>query len=452
LGDGPAREVVVVGAGAAGTFAAIAARGAVDSRGARAAAPADAPRVLLRDGRDPPGRKILVSGGGRCNAGPTRVSERDFVSDAPPVVRTLLAGFPPSSVQAFFRALGIEFLEEPGGKWFPRSGGARGVRDTLLRAASEAGVETDFRAPVASVERVGDRWQVDGAPAERVIVATGGLSVPSTGSDGFGLALARRLGHAVVEPVPALAPLWCEVPAALAGVTLPAIVTASDADGRVLRRAAGALLFTHRGVTGPAAFDVSGVVARRLAEKRAVRVHFDFWTLAAPDGPWSRFLGLPKPPGVCLPDAPAPSDAAAVERALLDATAESPRLAAGSVLARRLPRRLVDLLVPAAATSLANLSREDRRAAARAVAAYEPALLGAGGFDRAEVTEGGVPLRELDRRTLESRLAPGLHFCGEVCNATGRLGGFNFQWAWASGLAAGRGAAAATRVRGPEGA
>jgi predicted flavoprotein YhiN len=433
--------VVVVGAGAAGTFAALAARGAVDSRGSRAPARADAPRVLLRDGKDPPGRKILVSGGGRCNAGPTSVTERDFVSDAPQMVRTLLAGFPPSSVQSFFRALGIEFLEEPGGKWFPRSGGARGVRDALLRAAAEAGVETDFRAPVGSVEREGPHWLVDGVPCRRVILATGGLSVPSTGSDGFGLALARRLGHALVAPVPALAPLWCEVPAALAGVTLPAVVTASDAEGRVLRRAAGALLFTHRGVTGPAAFDVSGVVARRLSENLPVRVRFDFWSLAAPDGPWSRFLGLPKPPGVCLPESPAPADPADVDRALLDATKENPRLAMGSVLARRLPRRLVDLLVPSAGTPLATLSRDDRRAAARAVSAYEPRLLGAGGFDRAEVTEGGVPLRELDRRTLESRLAPGLHFCGEVCNATGRLGGFNFQWAWASALAAGRGAA-----------
>jgi predicted flavoprotein YhiN len=136
-----------------------------------------------------------------------------------------------------------------------------------------------------------------------------------------------------------------------------------------------------------------------------------------------------------------------VEEHLLAAARRDPGALLGAVLAERLPRRLVEALVPAAAVPLSRLAREARRAAAAAVAALDLRVSGTGGFDRAEVTAGGVPLRELDRRTLESRKAPGLHFCGEVCHATGRLGGFNFQWAMTSGHAAGSAAGKSVSAR-----
>ena len=404
----------MIGAGAAGIFAALAAR---NSPGR--------PSVTLFDTKPEPGRKILVSGGGRCNVTNVAVTDRDFDTDAPAVVRGVLAAFPVAKVRAFFEERGVALVEEPIGKLFPREGGAKAVLGALMAALDEAGVEKAFGEEIGDVRALG---------ARRVVIATGGKSIPQTGSTGFGYDLARSLGHEVVEPVPALTPLRGTTPDGLAGVTVPAILTVEERDGRVARRAAGSLLFTHGGVSGPAALDAS------LSWRPGRRVRADFWTLADPDGPFGPWLGAPQLPGSCLPSSPPPTDAAAVEKHLL---AQDAGQFLGSVLGRRLPRRLVEVLAPAWQTPLARLPREDRRAAAESVAGLDLGVTGVLGFDKAEVTAGGVPLRELDRRTLESRKAPGVFFCGEVCHATGRLGGFNFQWAFASGDAAGRGAGAA---------
>jgi hypothetical protein len=396
--------------------------------------------VVLLDSMESPGRKILVSGGGRCNVTNATVTDRDFDTDAPAVVRGVLAGFPVAAVRAFFEDRGVPLVEEPLGKLFPAEGGAKAVLAALLGALEAAGVARSFGTEVGPVERAGDGWRAGDLLARRLVVATGGRSVPRTGSTGFGYGLASSLGHEVVEPVPALAALRGAVPAVHAGTTVPAILTVEDPDGRVLRRAAGSLLFTHEGVSGPAALDASVAVARALRGGMPFRVRADFWTLSDPGGPFAPFLGLPKPPGACLDECPPPTTAHAVDREILAAVRGSPASTLGEFLAARLPRRLVEALVPAARTPLARLSREDRRAAAEAVAGLDLRIRGTDGFERAEVTAGGVPLRELDRRTLESRRAPGIHFCGEVCHATGRLGGFNFQWAWSSGFAAGHGA------------
>ncbi len=441
-------DIAVVGAGAAGIFAALAARGALDGRGGFAAPPGGAPSVVLLDSKEKTGRKILISGGGRCNATNVSVTDRDFDSDAPHVVRGLLAGFPVESVRRFFADRGVSLVEEPIGKLFPREGGAKGVLGALLGAVDAAGVERVFGAEAKEIAADGDGWRVDGGRFRRVVIATGGKSIPATGSTGFGYALAASLGHAVVEPVPALAALRAGTPESLAGTTLPAILTVADREGRVLRRAAGSLLFTHRGVSGPAALDASLGVARAAAAGNPFAVRADLWTLADPSGPYGPYLSLPKVPGSCLADGPRPAEPHAVGRFLLEAGRRDPRICLGALLAERLPRRLVETLVPAHARPMGKVTREERRAAAEAVAALDLGVTGTDGFERAEVTAGGVPLRELDRRTLESRLAPGLHFCGEVCHATGRLGGFNFQWAWSSGFAAGRGAAAMAQVAG----
>jgi predicted flavoprotein YhiN len=438
--DPPAMEgadVVVVGAGAAGLLAALAARGALSSRGAFAV-PRGGPRVLLLDGQAEPGRKILISGGGRCNVTNASVRERDFDTDAPAVVRTALREFPPSSIVAFLDGRGVPLFEEPLGKVFPRSGRARDVLEALQGAVREAGVACAFGREVADVRPAGDGgWTVEGpgfaVRAPRVIVATGGRSVPATGSRGFGYELARRLGHDLEPPVPALAALVGVVGPEFAGVTVPAILSVLEPSGRVRARAAGSLLFTHRGVSGPAALDVSGAVERAAARAEAVRVEADLWTLADPGGPFGPFLGG-KLPGACLPDAPRARGAEQVEAAL---SAGSGRERVGDVLLRRLPRRVVLAGAGDPDLPLARLGREERRRIARAVGALDLRVRGTGGFARAEVTAGGVRLRELERRTFESSLAPGIHFCGEVCHATGRLGGFNFQWAWSSGFLAG---------------
>lgn len=435
-------DVVVVGAGAAGLFAALAARGAL-TRDGDVVRPSDAsPRVLLVDGQAQPGRKILVSGGGRCNVTNAVVTQHDYVTSSPTLVRNLLRAVGVEHTRAVFAALGVALKEEPLGKLFPVSDRARDVLEALLTACRQAGVATRFGTPVRRVAPRDDgSWEVDGVVARRVVVATGGRSVPATGSTGFGLDLAASLGHDLVPTVPALAPLHGRSDAELAGVTVPVVLRVVDAtDGRERRRAAGSLLLTHRGATGPAALDVSEEVERAAADGRAVRVVADVWGLADPDGPFAEHLDAPKLPGCCLADPPAAAVVGDVDRDLRDRADRDPRATLVSALGDRLPRRLARAVATGSDVALGQLPRGDRRSVARRLAAWDLHVTGTGGYAKAEVTAGGVRLDELDRTTLASRRAPGLHLCGEMCDVTGRLGGFNFQWAWSSGATAGWGA------------
>ncbi len=431
-------DVAVIGAGAAGLLAALAARGAVAEDGSLLG-PDDGPSVVLLDGQQRPGKKILISGGGRCNVTNASVTDTDFDSQHPHLVRGVLRGFPVTSVRHLFAGLGVQLAEEPLGKLFPRQGRAKGILSALLGAVEGAGVKTRFGTRVGALEQDADAWQVtNDLIADRVVISTGGLSVPETGSDGFGLALARRLGHTIVPTVPALAPLLGSTPDSLAGLTTVAILRVVDEQGRVQRHATGGLLFTHRGVSGPAALDVSVAVERARSEDLPFRVLADLWTAADPGGAFAPYRSLGKPPGACLPDPPPATEPAAMERTLMEA-AKRGGGTLGSFLERRLPRRFVRTMVAAHEKPLAQLTRGERRDAAVAVCALDLGVTGSEGYRKAEVTSGGVPLRDLDRRSLESRLAAGIHFCGEVCDATGRLGGFNFQWAWSSGFAVGSG-------------
>jgi predicted Rossmann fold flavoprotein len=454
-------DVAIVGAGAAGMMAALAARGAITREGTPAAPEPGSRRVLLIDAATKLGLKILVSGGGRCNVTNERVTEADFDTDVPHVVRGLLAAFPASSIAAFLTALGVPLYAEPLGKLFPTTDRADDVVDALLRSVADAGIELVTGSPVEAITKSGDRsWVValaDGraARAPRVIVATGGKSLPKTGSTGFGFELARRLGHTLDPVLPALAPVRLEpegVLDGLAGVTVPALLTLAPRDTspeqvrgarfRPIARAAGSMLVTHQGISGPAALDVSGACALALARAQEVSLFADFWTLVRDESPWVGWRDAAKQPGACLPpeDAPRPVD---FDDFLRDAreTFHDGRRGVAVALAKRLPRSLVDALVR---TTGINLAREARtitehewRKIHVALTHADLRLAGTDGYDKAEVTRGGVPLAELHRTTLESRLHAGLHFCGEVVNATGRLGGFNFQWAWSSGFAAG---------------
>jgi predicted Rossmann fold flavoprotein len=247
-----------------------------------------------------------------------------------------------------------------------------------------------------------------------VIVATGGLSVPTTGSDGFGLALARRLGHTVNETYPALTPLTATPPvhAHLAGVSLEVRLEAPLAKGRAATH--GGFLFTHRGYSGPAVLDISHHAVRARAARQQQRILAQ-WT---------------------------EHDAAAWD-AMLRASRSG---TVGSLLRRHLPGRLADTLIAEAGVpderTLATLRREERRALVDMLARYPLPWTGDEGYRKAEVTGGGVALGEVDPGTLESRLHSGLFLCGELLDAFGPIGGYNFLWGWATGRAAGRGAAA----------
>jgi predicted Rossmann fold flavoprotein len=463
----PDADVVVVGAGAAGLMAALAARRALTREGRPCAPAAGAPSVLLLDASPRIGLKILVSGGGRCNVTNERVTDADFDSDAPHVVRGLLAAFPAASIAEYLAARGVPLYAEPLGKLFPTSDRAEDVLDSLLGAIAEAGIRLVAGTPVEDVSPApGGRWAVaagaSSTTAARVIVATGGKSLPKTGSTGFGFDLARRLGHSLDTPLAALTPVTLRpggVLDGLAGITVPAVLnlvpagTSPDqlagARFRPIARAGGSLLVTHQGVSGPAALDVSGACGLALARSQKVALLGDFWTLVREDSPWLEWRDAAKQPGACLPPADAPRPVA-FDDFMDDAktTFQDGRRSIGVALAKHLPRSLIDALVRTTGVKPAREARtitelEWHRIHA-ALTHADLGLAGCAGYDKAEVTRGGVPLAELHRTTLESRRHPGLHFCGEVVNVTGRLGGFNFQWAWSSGFAAGSAAAAAS--------
>ena len=402
------RRIAVLGAGAAGSMAAIFAAGA------------GVETLLLERTRDG-GRKILISGGGRCNILPAHVDETRFVTDSSPhTLRNILRSWPLAEQVDFFeRELGLPLVEEPEtAKLFPVSNRARDVRDGLLALAARRGVRFMPETRVTGLRPNGPGWLVEherGAPieADAVVVATGGLSVPTTGSDGAGLAMLAALGHTIHPTYAALTPVVAEpaVFGSLSGISLPVAVTARH--GRRVASSSGGFLFTHRGYSGPAILDVSHVVVRARADgDRDARLQVR-WT---------------------------PLDEAAWETALRPAGTRT----VASALRRELPERLADALADRAGVEpsrpLAQLRRAERLRLIDLLVRADLPWTGDEGYRKAEVTGGGVSLGEVHPRSLESRRHPGLYLCGEVLDAFGPIGGYNFLWAWATGRAAGLGA------------
>jgi hypothetical protein len=407
-------DIVVVGAGAAGCMAAIHAARTLRALGR----PEDV--VLLERTRDG-GRKILISGGGRCNILPGVVDEARFVTDSSSAtLRNMLRAWPHREQVRFFNeemGLGLA-LEAASGKLFPRSNRARDVRDGLLHLARAAGVQVMFEACVSDIAPQDDGWRVEVAGhaprrARAVVLATGGLSVPSTGSDGTGLRLAAQAGHVLHETYPALTPLTTDDArhTALAGISTTVTLRTATTGRRW--ETTGGFLFTHRGYSGPAVLDISHL-AVRSQEGSAPQEILVQWT-AMDEAAWHAVL------------------------------AASGTAQLGTVLERELPDRLAAMILAAAGVDRAVTGAQLRRdARTRLVAALTRMPLrwsGNEGYRKAEVTGGGVALSEVDPRTLESRRAPGLFLCGEMLDAFGPIGGYNFLWAWATGRAAGLGAA-----------
>ena len=385
-------------------------------------------RVLLLERTKDGGRKILISGGGRCNILPARLDETRFVTDSSPhTLRNILRSWPLMEQIAFFeRELGLTLVEETeSGKLFPSSNRARDVRDGLLSLAKRRGVEFRPDTLVTGFTPDSGRWKVEiegGLPlvADAVVVATGGLSVPATGSDGRGLAVLKQLGHTMHPTYAALTPLTADPApyAVLSGVSLPVTITAKG--GTRSASATGGFLFTHRGYSGPSVLDVSHVLVRARVESAAGGRLTVRWTPMG-DKEWEAAL---KPAGT---------------------------RSVGAVVRRQLPDRLADALMAVArvdsATTLAQLRREDRRTLIDTLVRGELPWSGDEGYKKAEVTGGGVSLAEVNPRTMESRRHPGLFLAGEALDAFGPIGGYNFYWAWATGKAAGIGAATTTAGR-----
>lgn len=395
-------KTLVIGAGAAGLTASYWAAQAGAS-------------VRVLEGEPAAGRKILISGGGRCNLLPAAASDTDFdTAGSRNVLRRLLRTWPLPAVRQFFEEeLGIALRKEPDGKLFPVSGHAQEVRDALVQSCVQAGVQFDYGAKVASIERVEAGWRAqarDGREfsADRLVLAAGGQSAPRTGSDGSGFALAASVGHEPLPPYPALVPLSSndEELQGLAGLSLP-IAWRAVINGKTAAEGTRDLLFTHRGFSGPAVLDMSHYFTRDGAE---LRVN---WSTETRDR-------------------------------LRQRLAESGNRPLTATIAKLIPRRLASLLAKRAGlvepTSGANLRREARERLLDLLTDFSLPVTGHAGWSVAEVTGGGVQLGEVDPSTLESRSAPGLFFCGELLDVIGRIGGHNFLWAWISGRLAGQSA------------
>jgi predicted Rossmann fold flavoprotein len=409
----PDRDIAVVGAGAAGLMAAIFA-----AREGR--------RVVALDGATKIGAKILISGGGRCNVTHEVVTPDDFSATNRNLLAKVLRSFDVEETVAFFRAIGVELRSEETRKLFPVTDRAATVLDALVREAARVGAEVRTGFRVERVESAGERGFVvhsstESIGARRVILATGGRSIPKTGSDGHGYSIAESFGHTILPTFPALVPLLVEGDhwlKSLKGASAEVDLTLTGANGRVVRRVRGSMLFAHFGISGPAALDMSRhwIASRAAGEPVELAVSF-------------------------LPG----ESHDAVESWILDEGAARPRASVSRLLRARLTERLVDAVLASEAqvepsTALGRLTKAQRRAVIRALLATPLPVTGDRGFAFAEVTAGGVPLTEVDVRTMASRCQAGLHLCGEILDVDGRIGGFNFQWAWASGRLAGIGA------------
>jgi hypothetical protein len=398
-------DVLVVGGGPAGMMAAHHAA----QRGAE---------VALVDSRPVPGEKILLSGGGRCNVLPMTVDPQLYAtSSSPNVLRKIVLSWRLDEVRDFLEnTIRLRLIDQKRtGKVFPATGGGEEVRSRFLSALRRSGVRVLTNTKVVDI-LPNERRRVliqkgTGIVADRVVLATGGLSYPRTGSDGFGFQVAKALGHEVFPPYPALVALRNArfEHTALAGIALP--VRLSVGDGRGKRTAVGDFLFTHRGYSGPVVLNMSHHVSRALTLGQKLPVRVAWLDLSEAD--WDDVLSQ--------------------RRGTLR-----------GALKEKLPDRLVDYLLDELGlwdATPPSLRREDHARVLQALVAYELPWVECDGYREAEATGGGVALGEVDPKTLRSRIVPSVHFCGEVLDAVGPIGGYNFLWAFVTGRLAGEGAA-----------
>ena len=384
-------DVVILGAGAAGLMCAI-------SAGRRGRT------VLVLDHADQPGKKILVSGGGRCNFTNTGTVPERFLSANPHFARSALSRYTPADFITLIQKHGIAWHEKSLGQLFC-DGSARGIVTMLLDECAAVGVEVRCRQRITDVGRP-DRFHIQtdhgAVEAEALVLATGGLSIPKMGATGLAHQLARRFGLAVTPTEPALVPLT------FADQDLALMRTLSGVSLEVVARCGKqhfqeAALFTHRGLSGPAILQISS-----------------FWEQGSP-------VILDLLPG---------HDLATV---LIAGKRRRPKAEPRTVLAEWLPQRLAQSLTERhlSEVMIGAIGDRELNRLAGLLSAWRLTPCGSEGYAKAEVTRGGIDTRDLSSRTMQARNVPGLFVIGEAVDVTGWLGGYNFQWAWASGWAAG---------------
>lgn len=378
-------DAIVLGAGGAGLMAA-------------ATAGQFGARVLLIDHADKPGKKILISGGGRCNFTNTGTDPENFLSKNPHFAKSALSRYTQWDFLALVERHGIAWHEKTLGQLFC-DGSARQIVGMLLEECRRGSVEVRLSTAIGEIGHADGRFEVAGATAGQLVIATGGPSIPKMGATGVAYDIARRFGLSVVTPRPALVPFTLgeedALYKAIPGVAFPAVARVRDV---AFEEAA---LFTHKGLSGPAILQVSS-----------------YW---APGDTVSLCV---------LPDALA---------ALREARKEMPRAQLKSALSRHLPTRLAEVLAIriGLGRELGNCSDAELNQAAEVLTTLTFQPTGTEGYAKAEVTAGGIATAALSSKTMEARDVPGLYAIGEAVDVTGWLGGYNFQWAWSSGVAAG---------------
>lgn len=384
-------DVLIIGAGAAGLFCAGTAR-------------AQGMRVLVIDHAAQPGEKIRISGGGRCNFTNLATARDRFLSANPRFAASALAGFRPADFVALVDGAGIAWHEKTLGQLFC-DGKATQITDMLIRrmAGVDLWMETRLETLARDATGFAARTSRGMVRAGRVVVASGGKSIPKMGATGLAYDLARQFGLNVLDTRPGLVPLtFAEQELALCKPLAGVSVEAAVRHGKTRFR--DALLFTHRGVSGPAVLQISS-----------------FW----------------RPGEEITVDLAPDADLAATLR---DRRGQGGRVAVSTVLGAGLPARLADAIAAELGLAGARLADQNNavldRTAAR-IHRWQLRPVGSEGYRTAEVTVGGIDTRDLDAKTMQARAVPGLYFIGEAVDVTGWLGGYNFQWAWASGHAAG---------------
>lgn len=407
------KGLIIVGAGAAGLMSAIWAGRTNPNL-----------KIELLDGARKLGVKILVAGGGRCNVTHDYVDETAYAGGSRNAIKKVLRRFSVDETITFFAGLGVHLKREETGKLFPVTDNARTVLDGLLRGLDDVNIKVMHPSRIERISHNGDMFTLTGewgsVHASKVILATGGKSLPKSGSDGVGHLLAKSLGHSITRHVfPSLVPLT--IPrdhfiTSLSGIATHATLEVRTGNGKKLVNFTDSVLCTHFGLSGPCTLDVSRyyidaklndpqaqLVVNWLPEKNAETVTADLLALG--------------------------------------------KVSVGRYLSGFLPERLARALCIEAgiepSISGETLTRDARKALITMVTEMNVPVSGNRGFTYAEVTAGGVPLQEIRLETMESRICKGLYFAGEICDVDGRIGGYNFQWAWSSGYVAGISAAQA---------
>lgn len=365
------------------------------------------------------GRKLMATGNGRCNLTNTGAGPSNYHGETPDFVRPALQAFPSEAALAFFRDLGLLAREEWGGRVYPLSNSANSVVDVLRQGLDAAGVELVAGDRVRELRRVGSGYSVttesgDKRSFDAVVVACGGLAGEKLGGGRDGYELLKALGHTRTALRPALVQITTEpmYPRSLKGIKADCALSVFSRGG-LLASSCGELLFTETGVSGPAAFDVSRAVSEAGDAKMELEIDF-------------------------LRD----YTAAEVLAHLQNRAKTAPELPASELLTgsvhNRLGRMLIKYADIEAAAPLSALSEHELRTVTSACKRFRLPVRGTEGFANAQVTAGGIRTSEFDPRTLESRLCPRLFACGEVLDIDGDCGGYNLQWAWSSGVLAGR--------------